>query len=83
MLTFAKNGLIPVLIRKRIKDVPNTKNTKKNIKCPIVKPSVIKISTKNMGIRKKSLDCMNKPFFIIDEFHNLSKNNVTNEDDLF
>ena len=26
---------------------------------------------------------MNDPLFIIDEFHNLSKNNVTNEDDNF
>ena len=31
----------------------------------------------------KSLKYMNDPLFIIDEFHNLSKNNVTNEDDDF
>jgi len=29
------------------------------------------------------MEFMHKPFFIIDEFHNLSKNNVTNEDDIF
>jgi hypothetical protein len=26
---------------------------------------------------------MNNPLFIIDEFHNLSKNNITNEEDYF
>jgi predicted helicase len=31
----------------------------------------------------KSLKYMKDPLFIIDEFHNLSKNNVTNEDDDF
>ena len=31
----------------------------------------------------KSLKYMNDPLFIIDEFHNLSKNNVTNDDDDF
>ena len=30
-----------------------------------------------------ALDNMHKPFFIIDEFHNLSENNVLNDDDIF
>ena len=31
----------------------------------------------------ESLKYMNNPLFIIDEFHNLSKNNITNEEDYF
>jgi hypothetical protein len=33
--------------------------TKKHVKCPIVKPSDIKISAKNLSIQKKYLDCIN------------------------
>ena len=44
---------------------------------------VISSTYDSVDVIYQSLDVMTKPFFIIDEFHNLSKNNVTNEDDIF
>ena len=37
----------------------------------------------SIDIIYKTLEFMNQPLIIVDEFHNISKNNVTNEDDDF
>ncbi len=44
---------------------------------------VISSTYDSVDVIYQSLYVMTKPFFIIDEFHNLSKHNVINEDDLF
>ena len=44
---------------------------------------VISATYDSIDVIYECIDLMYKPFFIIDEFHNLSKNNVTNEGDIF
>lgn len=44
---------------------------------------VISATYDSIDVIYQCMEFMHKPFFIIDEFHNLSKNNVTNEDDIF
>jgi predicted helicase len=44
---------------------------------------VISATFDSIDVIYECMEFMHKPFFIIDEFHNLSKNNVTNEDDIF